>query len=117
MSGAVAAGTKQRGHDMADGNVIVAREAWSATERSLFDGALEFYAAASGVIDCGGSHRPHLRYDAIGLQAVRESMRLLELRIRAAGAEGLTVERIERITRLERDLLERILRRRGHGDR
>lgn len=86
------------------------------TRSSLFDGALEFYAAAGAVIDWGGAHRPRVRFDAIGLQSVGEAMRLLELRIRAARAEGLTLERIERITRLERDVLERILPRR-HGDR
>jgi hypothetical protein len=96
--------------------VIVARQEWSATELGLLDGALEFYGAADAVIDYGGPDRPRLRYDAIRLQAVGEAMSRLERRIRAAGAEGLTLERIARITRLEREIVERILRRR-HGDR
>ncbi|MCW2951290.1 MAG: hypothetical protein JWQ48_460 [Conexibacter sp.] len=96
--------------------VIVARQEWSATELGLLDCALEFYGAADAVIDYGGPDRPRLRYDALGLQAVREAMGLLERRIRAAGAEGLAPERIARITRLERDVVERILRPR-RGDR
>jgi len=89
------------------------RERLSATERGLFDGSLAFFGAAARVIDYAGPGRPRVLFDALGLEAVRDAMGTLEERIRAAGAEGVPAERITRITRLERDVVDLILRRRG----
>lgn len=84
---------------------------WSAAERALLDSALDFYGAAETVIDYSGSERPRLLYDVARLQKVRDAMAALEARIRGAFESGVSAERITRITRLEREIVDLILGR------
>jgi hypothetical protein len=84
-------------------------------ERVLLDAALEFYGAAEAVIDYAGPERPRVRYDVNGLQQVRDAMAHLEGHIGRAHDDGVPPEDIARITRLERDIIELILERRGAG--
>lgn len=93
------------------GEVETDEAEWSAAERGLLDSALEFYGAAEGVIDYSGQERPRLRYDVERLQEVRDAMAALEARIRRASDEGVSPERITRITRLEREIVDLILGR------
>lgn len=79
----------------------------SLVERGLFDSALAFYGAASAAID--QRERPTIRLDLDALQAVRAAMGVLEQRIEFASRAGLSPERIVSITRLEPELVERIV--------
>ncbi len=88
-------------------------EPWTPAERALLDAALEFYAAAEGVIDFAATERPQLRQDADGFKAVREAMGALEEQVLAAHATGVAPERIAEIARIEREMVILILQRRG----
>jgi hypothetical protein len=80
----------------------------SAVERGLFKSALDFYGAAGGLIAFDHGDRPALSWDIERLQEVRAAMGALERRIAIALRAGLSTERIISITRLERELVERI---------
>lgn len=99
------------GHDGAEDEL--GEERWTPAERALLDAALEFYGAARGVIDFEGGDRPQLRQDAAGFDAVRKAMARLESCVLAAAADGATPERIVQIARIEQEMVELILRRRG----
>ena len=86
---------------------------WAPAERALLDAALEFYAAAEGVIDLDGSDRPQLRQDADGFKAVRTAMGALEQRVLAAHATGVAPERIAEVARIDREMVRLILQRGG----
>jgi hypothetical protein len=85
---------------------------WTAAERALLEAALDFYAAAGGVIDLAGRERPQLRHDAAGFEAVRRAMAALEQRVTAAHAAGSSPERIAQIARIEQETTDLILQRR-----
>jgi hypothetical protein len=86
-------------------------ETWTAAEQALLDAALEFYAAAEGVIDYAGRERPQLRQDAAGFEAVRRAMAQLEEHVAAVHAAGATPERIAQIARMEQETIALILQR------
>lgn len=100
------AGAEDAGHD-------AGADAWTPAERALLDAALDFYAAAQGVIDLAGPEGPQLRQDAAGFEAVRRAMAALETRVLAAYAEGATPERIAQIARIELDTVALIVQRRS----
>jgi hypothetical protein len=79
----------------------------------LLESALEFYGAAQGVIDYAGSTRPRVRYDVAGLQAVRDAMAALEERVLVAHDRGVPSDEIASIARLDREMIELIVARRG----
>ncbi|MDW5594173.1 hypothetical protein VSS74_07495 [Conexibacter stalactiti] len=83
----------------------------SAVERGLFKSALDFYGAAEAVIDYRGLDRPRLRFDLERLQSVRAAMGALERRIEIARRAGLSTEQIVGITRLDPEMVERIVAR------
>lgn len=83
----------------------------SAVERGLFKSALDFYGAAEAVIDYRGLDRPRLRFDLERLQGVRAAMGALERRIEVACRAGLSTEQIVGITRLDPEMVERIVAR------
>ena len=84
---------------------------WSPAERALLEAALEFYGAASSVIEYRGPERPHLRPDAEGLRAVREAMGALDRHVLAAHRAGVAPAQIAQIARLEPEIVELILAR------
>lgn len=90
-------------------------EAWSVAERALLDAALDFYAAAGGVIDLASEDGPQVRRDAEGFEAVRRAMGALEDRVRAAHAAGIAPERIAQLARIESEMVALILRRDDDG--
>jgi|SRR5215212_3529231 len=92
-------------------------ERWAPAERALLEAALEFYAAAEGVIDWAGRERPQVRQDAAGFEAVRQAMGLLEDRVAAAHAAGMTPPRIAEIARIEQETIALILERRAAPSR
>jgi hypothetical protein len=96
----------------ADGGVD-GEESWTAVEQALLEAALEFYGAAEGVIDLAGRERPQVRHDAAGFDAVRRAMAALEEHVVAAHVAGASPERIARITRIEQETIDLILRRQG----
>lgn len=98
----------EAGHDADAG-----AESWTPAELALLDAALEFYAAAQGVIELSAPERPQLRHDAAGFEAVRRAMAALETRVLAAHAEGATPERIAQVARIDREMVELIVRRAG----
>jgi hypothetical protein len=81
----------------------------SFVERALLRSALDFYGAAEAVIDYHGPDRPRLRFDVERLQSVRAAMGALERRIEVAARAGFSIERIIGITRLEPEMVERIV--------
>ena len=87
----------------------------SAVERGLFKSALDFYGAAEAVIDYSDSDRPRLRWDAAGLEGVRDAMAALEHRIGIARRAGFSTERIVRITRLETEVVQQMIERQRAG--
>jgi hypothetical protein len=91
--------------------VTAGDERWSSVERALLDAALDFFDAAQEVIDYTGAARPRLRHDLTGLQAVRKAMGTLEAQFRSAHETGLSSERIAKVTRLEREIVELIVGR------
>ncbi|HEX7291651.1 MAG TPA: hypothetical protein VF250_11050 [Conexibacter sp.] len=93
----------------ADGGV--AEDSWTAAEQALLEAALDFYAAAEGVIDLAGRERPQLRHDAAGFEAVRRAMGALEQRVAAARAAGSSPQRIAQIARIEQETIDLILQR------
>jgi len=99
------------GHDGAEDEV--GEESWTPAERALLDAALEFFSAAQGVIEYEGGERPRLRQDTAGFDAVRKAMARLEDRVLAAAAEGVEPPRIAEIARVEREMVELILRGRS----
>lgn len=101
--------TEQHESDRASGDADAT--VTSAVERGLFKSALEFYGAAEAVIDYRGLDRPRLRFDLDRLQGVRAAMGALERRIEVACRAGLSTERIIGITRLEPEMVERIVER------
>jgi hypothetical protein len=84
---------------------------WSPAERALLHAALEFYGAASAVIEYRGPERPHLRADAAGLRAVRDAMGALDRHVLVAHEAGVAPAQIARITRLEPEIVALILQR------
>jgi hypothetical protein len=96
-----------------DENDEIAGEPWTPVEQALLDAALEFYGAAESVIDYTGPERPQLRQDAAGFDAVRRAMALLEARVAAADAAGVSPERIAQIARIEQETIALILQRQG----
>lgn len=81
----------------------------SVVERALYEATLEFHAAAVAVIDHRGLERPRLRFDLRGLADVRAAMSRLARRVEHAHRTGWSTERIVRVTRLERDVVEAIV--------
>jgi hypothetical protein len=91
----------------------IGENAWMPVDQALLDAALEFYGAAEGVLDYAGRERPQLRQDAVGFDAVRRAMALLEERVVAAHAAGASPERIAQVARIEQETIVLILQRQG----
>lgn len=85
----------------------------SAAERALLAAAIGFYGAAEGVIDLAGSDGPQLRRDAGAFEAIRRAMATVEACVREAHGAGVAPERIAEIARIEPEMVELILHRRG----